>query len=67
MQSHLETGCAACSKELSMWQRLQQVARREAAYKPSEGAVRTVNAVFANRAAGRSRHGKSEIASLLLR
>ncbi len=27
-----------------MWQRLQQVARRESAYTPSEGAVRTVNA-----------------------
>jgi uncharacterized protein YifN (PemK superfamily) len=65
MQSHLETGCAACSKELSMWQRLQQVARREPAYTPSEGAVRTVNATFVNRSAGRSSRAKTQLASLL--
>jgi hypothetical protein len=65
MQSHLETGCAACSKELSMWQRLQQVARREPAYTPSEGAVRTVNATFVNRATGRSSDAKTQLASLL--
>jgi hypothetical protein len=65
MQTHLQTGCTACLKELSMWQRLQQVARRESAYSPSGGAVRTVNATFANRSAGRLRHAKSEAASLL--
>lgn len=65
MQSHLETGCTSCSKELAMWQRLQKVARREPAYSPSEGAVRTVNASFSNRSTGRSSHPKSRIASLL--
>ena len=65
MQSHLETGCKACSKELSMWQRLQQVARRESAYAPSEGAVRTVNATFVNQSADRLRGAKSQLASLL--
>jgi hypothetical protein len=65
MQSHLQTGCTACSKELSMWQRLQQVARRESVYAPPEGAVRTVNATFANRSAGHLRHAKSDVASLL--
>jgi hypothetical protein len=66
MQSHLETGCTACSKELSMWQRLQQVARREPAYTPSEGAVRTVNATFVNRYFGRSTsRAKTQLASLL--
>jgi hypothetical protein len=65
MQSHLQTGCTTCSKELGMWQRLQQVARRESAYSPSAGAVRTVNATFANRSAGQLRHAKSEVASLL--
>jgi hypothetical protein len=65
MQSHLETGCAACTKDLSMWQRLQQVARRESAYAPSEGAVRTVNATFVNRPAGRASHAKTQLASLL--
>jgi hypothetical protein len=65
MQSHLETGCAACSKELSMWQRLQQVARRASAYAPSEDAVRTVNATFVNRSTGPSSRAKSQLASLL--
>jgi hypothetical protein len=65
MQSHLEAGCAACSKELGMWQRLLQVARREPAYTPSEGAVRMVNATFVDRPTGRSRHEKSQLASLL--
>jgi hypothetical protein len=65
MQNHLQTGCATCTKELGMWQRLQQVARREAAYSPSAGAVRTVNATFANRSAREPRHAKSLISSLL--
>jgi hypothetical protein len=65
MQSHLQTDCTACSKELRMWQRLQQVARRESVYAPPEGTVRTVNATFANRSAGQLRHAKSEVATLL--
>jgi hypothetical protein len=48
-----------------MWQRLQQVARRESIYTPPEGAVRTVNASFINRSTGRSSHAKLQIASLL--
>ena len=65
MQSHLQTGCADCSKELRMWQRFQQVAGRESTFSPPAGAVRTVNAAFANRSAGGSRQAKSQIASLL--
>jgi hypothetical protein len=65
MQTHLETGCKQCSKELSMWQRLQQVARRESAYAPSAGAVRIVNAAFLSRPARQLRHAKPAVASLL--
>jgi hypothetical protein len=65
MQSHLEAGCAQCSKELAMWQRLHRVARRESAYAPSEGAVRTVNASFINHLTGHLSHRKSQVASLL--
>lgn len=65
MQSHLQTGCTACSKELRMWQRLQQVARRESVYAPPEGTVRTVNATFAHRSAGQPRHAKSQVVTLL--
>ncbi len=65
MQSHLQTGCAHCSQELSMWQHLQQVARREPAYTPSAGSVRIVNAAFSNRPEGRLHQANSELASLL--
>jgi hypothetical protein len=65
MQSHLDNGCNQCSKELSMWQRLQQVARREPANMPPAGAVRTVHAAFANRAAGGLQHANPAVASLL--
>jgi hypothetical protein len=63
MQSHLNAGCAECSRELSMWQRLQQVAQRESAYEPVEGAVRTVNAIFANQRSHRTLEPK--VAALL--
>jgi len=65
MRSHLRTGCAECSRELSMWQRLHQVAQRESGYEPVEGAVRTVNAIFANQRKHRTREAKSGVAALL--
>lgn len=65
MQNHLDSGCKPCIKELSMWQRLQQVARREVAYSPSSGAVRTVNATFGNKRARAAGYAKSGIASVL--
>jgi hypothetical protein len=65
MQSHLKTGCKACSKEMGIWQRLQQVARREPSYTPTAGAVRIVNSAFAKRPEGRLQPTKSEVASLL--
>jgi hypothetical protein len=65
MENHLKTGCVRCSRELGVWQRLQQLARRESSFAPSDGAVRTVNASFANRI-GRSRvAAKSGVVSLL--
>src|ERR1700732_2625238 len=65
MQSHLETGCSQCSKELNLWRRLHQVAKRESAYEPSGGVVRTVNAAFANHRTALMRNAKSEIVTLL--
>jgi hypothetical protein len=65
MQSHLETGCSQCSKELNLWRRLHQVAQRESSFEPSGGAVRTVNAAFANRRTARTRNAKSGVAALL--
>jgi len=65
MQSHLESGCSQCSKELNLWRRLHQVAQRESSYEPSGGAVRTMNAAFANRRTVRTRNAKSGVATLL--
>ena len=67
MQNHLDSGCKRCTKELGMWQRLQQVARRETAYSPSSGAIRTVNAAFANKGsrAAAAAQAKSGIVSVL--
>jgi hypothetical protein len=48
MQSHLDTGCAKCLRELSLWQRFRQVARRTSEdHQPSEGALRIVRSAFA--------------------
>lgn len=65
MENHLKTGCVRCSKELRVWQRLQQLARRESAFLPSDDAVRTVNASFANRSGRNSGAAQSGLASLL--
>jgi hypothetical protein len=64
MESHLETGCVGCSKELGMWQRLHQVARRESAYVPPDGTLRTANASFADQSLRRT-PAKTGVASLL--
>jgi hypothetical protein len=65
MQSHLQSGCSECLKELNLWRRLQQTAQRESTYEPSDGAVRTVNATFANQRIGRPRSAKQEVGALL--
>jgi hypothetical protein len=64
MQSHLQTGCSECLKELNLWRRLQQTAQRESGYEPSQGAVREVNSIFANQSTHRTRHARSEVALL---
>jgi hypothetical protein len=48
MQNHLDTGCAKCSRELSLWQRFYQVAQRSPENRqPSESALRIVRSAFA--------------------
>ncbi|HTZ75845.1 MAG TPA: hypothetical protein VMB47_18155 [Candidatus Aquilonibacter sp.] len=47
MQKHLEGGCKSCEKELSLWRRVTETARRQPNPEPSEGAVRLVKAIFA--------------------
>jgi hypothetical protein len=65
MENHLKIGCVRCSKELDIWQHLHKVARRDSAYQPADGAVRTVNASFANRTAHRPGRARSGVAALL--
>ncbi|MFZ3379699.1 MAG: hypothetical protein WA306_16150 [Candidatus Acidiferrales bacterium] len=67
MQSHLDAGCARCSKELSLWQHLHQVAQRTSELQPSEGALRSVRNAFVEQraAAARARAPKAPIIELL--
>ncbi len=65
MQIHIETGCPTCQKELSLWRRLQQTAQCESGYEPSDGAIRTVQAIFANQRAHRPHSTKLQVAALL--
>jgi hypothetical protein len=65
MQSHLDGGCSQCSKELSMWQRLQRFTRRDATYSPPAGAVRIASARLATENTRGSRHSRPRIASVL--
>ena len=65
MQSHLDTGCAKCSRELSLWQRFHRVAQRTSeACQPSEGALRIVRSAFAiQRTRARSRRARQRLRS----
>jgi hypothetical protein len=65
MESHLHGGCARCSKELGIWQRLQQVAKRESNYAPAKGAVGTVNVSFVSRQQRPRGETSSQAVSLL--
>lgn len=47
MQRHLDEGCKACQKEVSLWQRVKEAASRQPNSAPSEGAVRSAKAMFA--------------------
>jgi hypothetical protein len=51
MQSHLDTGCTKCSRELSLWRRLHQVAQRASHDQPSEGSLRAVRSAFVSQRA----------------
>jgi hypothetical protein len=68
MQSHLNSGCAQCSKELGLWQRLYRVAQRTSEYQPSEGALRSVGNAFVEQRAARAvepRAPKAAVVELL--
>jgi hypothetical protein len=49
MQKHLDSGCKDCEKELSLWCRVAETARRQPNPEPSEGVVRLAKTIFATR------------------
>jgi hypothetical protein len=65
MQSHLESGCAKCAKDLSLWQRVHDTARRQTAIRPPDSVVRTVKGMYAIHGWGKSRGAKPSIAHLI--
>ncbi len=46
MMQHLEEGCERCAGAFRMWQEVSQIAAREDSYKPPEGVVRSVKALY---------------------
>jgi len=66
MQQHLDTGCETCWKDLELWRHTLEIADREAAYQPPEGAVRSVKGAFAHCKPAGARSRMREIAQLIL-
>lgn len=46
MQAHLDVGCKNCAKTIDMWNRVQDVLGREAAYEPPQAAVHNAQSMF---------------------
>jgi hypothetical protein len=65
MQSHLENGCKECSKALSIWQHVHNIARHEHSFEPPESAVRSMKGTFAIQGPRRANRKAPAIASLL--
>lgn len=65
MQSHLESGCTPCTKVYSLWQRVNQTARRESTYAPSETAVKTVKGLGSIHGISKPHTSSSKLAELL--
>jgi hypothetical protein len=65
MQSHLENGCGKCSKVLSLWQRVHQLARHERSYQPPDSAVRSIKGTFAIRGPRKAGRAVRALAELL--
>jgi hypothetical protein len=65
MESHLSDGCKQCSKTLSLWLRVSEAAKREAAYVPPESVVGTVKGTFGIRRPRKVGRTAQAIANLL--
>ena len=65
MQEHLATGCERCTKAVSLWQKVRQTARAEAAYKPSPDSVRLAKAAYATSGLAKKQKEASSVVELL--
>jgi hypothetical protein len=65
MESHLSDGCKQCSKALSLWQRVSEAGKREAAYTPPASVVRSVKGTFGFRGPRKVGRAARVVASLM--
>ena len=65
MQRHLERGCTKCTKDLGLWQRVRDTARRLAPSHPPDSVVRSVKGMYGIHGLGRARSAKTTIAQLI--
>ncbi len=65
MEKHLSGGCAKCTKELNVWQRVKDFASQESNYEPSEETVRLAIGTYAVRGPQPHRGIFREIAQLV--
>ncbi|MGH9776052.1 MAG: hypothetical protein ACRD50_14020 [Candidatus Acidiferrales bacterium] len=47
MQKHVASGCAGCTRQAAIWQRVHQMASMEAGYQPDADTLRVVKSAFA--------------------
>jgi hypothetical protein len=57
MEQHLGQGCKRCSKAVSIWKRVRENAKEEAAYQPPESSLRIAKAAFAGANLGSKQAG----------
>jgi hypothetical protein len=65
MQIHLGTGCKQCTKVLSLWRHVHEVAQYERHFEPPQSAVRSMKGTFAIHGPRNAHRGARAIAELL--
>jgi hypothetical protein len=65
MQTHLNTGCAKCSHEMALWQRMHQAAQRTSDLQPADGILRAVKGTFATQRVAKGQIPEATIVELL--
>jgi len=60
MRIHLNSGCKACARELSLWQKVQQTAAQESRFQPPEDVLRVAKAAFLTTEYSRERNSSKK-------